>query len=253
VGVSDLTFKEVEYGRTALTAVICQVRFNPILKIGQEVPANFQERIRSAFPKFSREESVELQIGLGEAAETLSPAVQALRRTAGPWRFHTEDDAWTASLATNFLGLETTQYGNFRDFLDRLRVIHDALQAEYRIAYYVRVGLRYVNLFTLEDFPGPWQEKFNPQLLGPLGDPIVGESITESRQTFVVAGDSWTIGVRHGTDGGSYRIDLDHATEEHVDPDELMDLLTSFNVRAYQVFRWAISDKLHAEMEPADE
>jgi uncharacterized protein (TIGR04255 family) len=46
------------FPRRPLKTAICQVRFNEILRIGNEEPARFQESVASTFPKFARTQSV---------------------------------------------------------------------------------------------------------------------------------------------------------------------------------------------------
>ena len=41
--------KRIIFRKNPLTEVVCQLRFPPILKIDAEVPANFQEAIRTEF------------------------------------------------------------------------------------------------------------------------------------------------------------------------------------------------------------
>src|SRR6266852_706318 len=43
-------FTRVIYQRNPLVEVVCQLRFSPILRIDTDPPAEFQDRIRSAFP-----------------------------------------------------------------------------------------------------------------------------------------------------------------------------------------------------------
>lgn len=242
MSLAELDYPEVHFTRTGLKTVVCQVTFNPILRIGQEPPADFQELVRGAFPQFFKEESAEFRIAPGAAVEALpvEPAV---------WRFRSEDEAWTAGLAINFLSLETTGFRDFADFESRFSILEEALQSVYHIDHYVRVGLRYINIFTADDFPGGWQRKFNPQLLGPMADPVLGGQVRETRQAFVLAEGDWIIRVRHGTDNDQYRLDIDHATEAHVHAADLAERLRDFNRRTYQVFRWAISEELREEME----
>jgi uncharacterized protein (TIGR04255 family) len=242
LSLADLDYPEVHFARTGLRTVVCQVMFNPILKIGQEPPADFQELVREAFPQFFKEESAEFRIAPGAPVEAL-PAGPAV------WRFRSEDEAWTAGLAINFLTLETTKYRDFADFHSRFSVLEQALQSVYHIGQYVRVGLRYINIFAPDEFPGGWQRKFNPHLLGPMADPVLRGEVRETRQALVLAQGDWTITVRHGTDNSGYRLDIDHAAEAHVHAPDLADRLRDFNRRAYQVFRWAISDELRGEME----
>jgi len=240
---SDLNYERFKYARTGLKTVVCQLRFNPILKIGQDTPVAFQDFVRHEFPKFVKEESAGLLIGPGGRPEVLptSPAV---------WRFTTEDDAWTASLAVDNLSVETIKYRAFPEFERRFRVFEEAFQSVYGVDQYIRVGLRYINILEAREFPGGWLDRLNAQLLGPLGDPVLGSEVAEIRQVFVLAGDDWRIRIRHGTQNGDYLLDIDHATEARVEAKNVRNRLTAFNRRIYQVFRWAISEKLHEEMEP---
>jgi uncharacterized protein (TIGR04255 family) len=242
LSLADLDYPEVHFTRTGLKTVVCQVKFNPILRIGQEPPADFQDLVREAFPQFFKEESAEFRIAPGAPVEAV-PAGPAV------WRFRSEDEAWTAGLSINFLSLETTEYKDFADFEARFCILERALQSVYHIDQYVRVGLRYINIFAADDFPGGWPRKFNPQMLGPMADPVLGADVTETIQAFVLAQGDWRITVRHGTDNERYRLDIDHATEGHVHAADLAQRLRDFNRRTYQVFRWAISDELRGEME----
>ncbi|MCJ7511194.1 MAG: TIGR04255 family protein, partial [Dehalococcoidia bacterium] len=239
--LADLDHPEVHYPRTGLKTVVCQVRFNPILKIGQQLPAEFQDLVRHAFPQFFQEESAEFRIAPG--------ALEAVPSTSLVWRFRSDDGSWTAGLASGSLSLETTQYRDFGDFESRFRIVEQALESVYGLDHYVRVGLRYINIFTPDEFPGRWSDKFNPTLVGPMADPILGSKVRESRQAFILAHEDWTIRVSHGTENDHYRLDIDHATEVRVDAKDVLERLRDFNGRIYQVFRWAISDELRGEME----
>lgn len=248
MALADLAYPECDYGRTGLTTVVCQLRFNPILRIGQEVPVDFQDRVREAFPVFVREESIELRLALGASLPT---AVESLPPTPATWRFRTEDGAWAAGLAANFLSLETKDYQHFPGFAARFAVLLSALGEVYGIRSFSRVGLRYVNHFKKTQFAGGWNGRINPALLGPLGDPLMGAEVTGTQQLFAIAGDDWTIAVRHGlVDSGDYLLDYDHATESKVDAEEAELKMAEFNRRVFQVFRWSITDEMHQEMEP---
>ena len=245
MSISDLSYPRFQYGRTALQTVVCQLRFNPLLKIGQELPIAFQDLVRSEFPKFFRAGSAGFRIGGPGTIEALPP-------TPTGSQFKTEDEQWTAALGVDSLSLETTgAYRDFPDFERRFSVIEQAFQAIYQVDYYARVGLRYVNAFEEERFPGGWLDKFNPQLLGPMADPVLGSQVTQNIQVFILADEDWTVSVRHGNEEHHYRLDIDHATEGHIQAGTVIERLRTFNKRIYQVFRWAISDTMHERMEPA--
>lgn len=244
MSISDLAYPQVRYARPAVRTVVCALQFNPILKIVQEPPADFQEHVRGVFPRFSRADSVELQLAVGEG-----PPLSALRRAAA-WRFQTEDEHWTAALSTESVSLETAAYQTFPNFEQKLEVLYGALRAVYEVDHFVRIGLRYVNVFEAPRFPGGWIARLNPALLGPMADQRIGENVVDCKQVFTISDGDWVINVRHGREGNDYLLDIDHATQVAGALDEVAAKLRSFNDRAYQIFRWAITDRLHDEMEP---
>ncbi|MBI2764920.1 MAG: TIGR04255 family protein [Chloroflexi bacterium] len=248
MALADLAYPECDYAKTGLTTVVCQLRFNPILKIGQAVPVEFQDRVRQSFPVFVREESIEFRLALGAS---LPASVESLPPTPATWRFRTEDGAWVAGLAVNFLSLETKDYRHFPDFGERFNVLLAALTDVYEIRDFGRVGLRYVNLFKAEQFPGGWAGRINPSLLGPLADPQLGPEVTGAQQIFALADGDWTIAIRHGLDdAGNYLLDIDHATEAKTGMADVPARLAEFNRRIFQVFRWSITEDMHQQMEP---
>jgi hypothetical protein len=83
-----------------------------------------------------------------------------------------------------------------------------------------------------------------------MADPVLGPSVKGSVQVVELADEDWTISIRHGTENGNYRLDIDHATQARVEAGAVAERLRSFSARIYQVFRWAISERMHQEMEP---
>ena len=242
MSIADLGFPQVTYRRTALKTVVCQLQFNPILRIGQELPAAFQDVVRGAFPKLQKEDSIGFRLGGGEPNAVLQPP-------ATIWRFKSEDEHWTIGLAIEFLSLEANAYQHYPEFERQFKIAFDALQATYGIDHFTRVGLRYINEFDPAQFPGGWSTRFNSQLLGPLADPAIGPEIGQCQQVFVLSREDWSVSVRHGTVGGTYRIDMDHAVDGRVSAENVMSRLRAFNDRLYQLFRWSITETLHQEME----
>ncbi|MBI2912769.1 MAG: TIGR04255 family protein [Chloroflexi bacterium] len=241
--IDNLSYPYVKYRRAALTTVVCQVKFNAILRIGQEVPVAFQDRVRGEFPKFEREAAAGFRVGPG--------IVEALPVSPPVPRFRTEDGAWTLALGVDNMSLETSRYQDFPDFERRFVVAEESLRQVYGIDHYVRVGLRYINTFRTSEFAGGWADRINPLLLGPLTDPAVGSQVTDYIQAFKIAEADWTILIRDGvTDSGDYQLDIDHATEVRVPAQDVIDRIRDFNRRVYQVFRWAITERMHEEMEP---
>src|SRR5712692_1802797 len=87
--------------------VLCQIRFSPVEKMADYVPA-IQEALRAHYPNFQRE-----QIGGVSLAANAQPVfVQNETR----WRFETRDSLTGFMLSTNHLIAHTTNYVDSDDF-----------------------------------------------------------------------------------------------------------------------------------------
>lgn len=119
--------------------VLCQIRFSPVEKMGEYVPA-IQEALRAQYPNFERE-----QIGGVNFAPNAQPVLlpHELR-----WRFETRDSQTGFVLTTNQLITHTTSYVDSDHFRDRIvsgfRTIHEIA----KLSFIQRIGLRYIDLIT---------------------------------------------------------------------------------------------------------
>ena len=163
------------YAKAPAHEVICQLRFPTILSINKTEPADFQEAIREAFPQYARRQ------------ETVPP--KAVRLPDGKvqvqqqpplanYHFLSADGRWKINLTRDFIALSTLSYGGWEDFARHLDKPLASFIQLYRPAYFQRVGLRYINLFSrkrlgLEDCP--WTELFAPAYTGPLDEGDVRE------------------------------------------------------------------------------
>ena len=155
--------------------VICQLRFPTILTINAAEPADFQEAIRGEFPQYARRQDVTPPklSGLG------GPNVQVQQQPpVTNHHFLSADGAWKLNLTKDFIALSTLRYPGWEEFARQLDKPLAAFIKLYKPAYFQRVGLRYVNIFSrarlgLEDTP--WAELFAPAYTGPLREPDVRE------------------------------------------------------------------------------
>ena len=133
--------EEVPLPNAPLVRVITRISFPPVVSIGKsEFIAPFQEAVRASYPVLRPEQTLGLFIG--RVPPTTPPTAQTT------WRFSDTKDAWRVSLAADFLALETTAYLSRTDFVDRFRVVVNAL-AEYINPQVIdRVGLRYIDRVT---------------------------------------------------------------------------------------------------------
>lgn len=252
--------ERVIYGKNPLRAVICQLRFPPILRIETETPADFQEEIRHLYPSYT--EPV-LSLPAGLPPQTPRELARELR-TYSPHRFESEDEKWTISLGKNFLAMSTTGYERWEDFATRLDVPLGALKAVYSPAFFERIGLRYQDLIVKADLGlenESWSELLQPHIAGALSSPNgVPEAVLETASRFVVALEEHEtkIQVRHGLaeeESGSagkpaYMIDSDFFSAARTGVDDAPDILEYFHRFSGSLFRWCLRDRLHRAMEP---
>jgi uncharacterized protein (TIGR04255 family) len=135
--------------------VLCQIRFSPIEKMADYVPA-IQEALRPEYPNFERE-----QLGGISLASAQPMFVQNETR----WRFESRDNRTGFMLFTNQLIAHTTNYVDSDDF--RSRIIHSfkIIHQIAKLSFIQRIGLRYVDLIT--PISGDPLEKYvQPSLLG---------------------------------------------------------------------------------------
>lgn len=233
------------YENNQLGEVICQLRFPEILTIQTELPAKFQEAIRSVFPRYG------------------------LRKEKNPdgetnnYQFATDDGAWRVNLTSKFISLSTSRYRNWEEFAAMLDRPLAAFIQLYQPACFDRVGLRYLNFFSRKalDMEGtPFRELFQPAYLGILGEEDV-EEFAASR-----SGVDAELAIRGGarlklhagpgkvTIGGKtddeikFILDLDLYMSAKVPVNLSTGALQTLHSQAFGIFRGAITDKLHDAM-----
>jgi uncharacterized protein (TIGR04255 family) len=255
--------KRVIYGKNPLRQVVCQLRFPPILRIDAEIPASFQERIRSAFPNYTEKSEMNLAVpeGVDVPAEVLRRVVQA--SGTKNYEFASEDGNWQVNLTRTFLALSTSRYRKWEDFRDMLLEPLNTLVIEYAPAYFSRIGLRYVDVIkrsTLGLENVDWNKLLKPHVLGVLSSVEVRDSVKDAEAQYEIGLADGKSVVRiitklakDSADGEIYFIiDSDFFYAERTKIEAAVDRLNFLNVRATNLIQWAITPLLHQAMEPED-
>lgn len=174
------------------------------------------------------------------------------------WRFVAEDEAWSVSLAPDFVALETTHYSNRNDFFGRFGEVLNALAkvTEPGLVGYERFGVRYVNRIRspqLDVLPS----LVRPEVLGvvgPLLDDlafsvcessfVVGDAALRARWGLLPAGattDPTTIDLLNEA---SWILDIDMSVERQpeFDPATVVAKGKEFAEASYSLFRWCVTD-----------
>ena len=258
----EQVFPDVErvlYKKAPLVEVICQVRFPADLRIEKEPPADFQQRVRSAFPILDKQARTVLQGLPPEIAKAFEGAVPPAG-TSTLWRFGTANGKRRLELTRDNLTLVCGDYDRWEEFYETFKPGVRAFIEVYEPAFVTRVGLRYQDLIRrsrlgLEGVP--WHELLADYVLGELGEEGVRERAIEASRNLVLAlpERGGKVRLRHGfakaegSDEECYLIDCDFFVErtEVTDVESAIEYLYR-NARRY--FRWCITDRLHEAMEP---
>lgn len=162
------------YARSALREVICQLRFPTILSIAANEPAAFQEAIRHAFPRYARKmDNPPPKTAVVNGVPQLVPSPPVVN-----YHFLSADSRWKLNLTSEFISLSTLSYDGWESFGGTLDLPLAQFIRLYQPAFFQRIGLRYVNLFSRRDLGlegTPWRELFTPPYLGPLAEEDVPE------------------------------------------------------------------------------
>ena len=244
------------YRANQLGEVICQLRFPEILTIETELPAKFQEAIRSRFPRYS------------VRRENAAPKLPGQPQTqTNNYQFATDDGVWRVNLTSKFISLSTSRYTAWEEFAAMLDGPLAAFIQIYKPACFDRVGLRYLNFISrvrlgLEGVP--FRELIQPEYLGVLGMEDLNEaSVSRSGvdAEFAIGGNCRVklhAGPGKVTIGGQsdnevkFIFDMDLYMSDKVPVSYSAGALQTLHSQAFGIFRSAITGRLHDALEPED-
>ena len=255
-------FDRYTYAQSPLIEVICQLRFPTILSINTKDPAEFQEAIRSDFPRYAvRQEQPAPKVvnaGTPNAKLEQQPAIQNYNFVSG-------DGFWKINLTKDFIALSTLRYTRWEDFAAQLdKPLAQFIQI-YKPAFFERIGLRYVNAFSrkrlgLEDCL--WDDLIQAPYLGVLGEPDVDETKVgkSSVDTEMVLPDGSRMKVHAGPgllNGGKqdpepkFILDGDFAVNgQNISAEKVPGVMESLHEHAVRLFNGAITEELRSAMGP---
>ena len=249
------------YRKRQLAEVICQLRFPTILSISAREPADFQEAIRRDFPQYKR---------LFEQPQPRVTGAPGSFRLEEPeritnYQFLSADGKWKVNLTNSFISLATPAYTKWEDFAAKLDLILAQFIPTYQPAYFERVGLRFINIFSRKalDLEGvPFRELFQPGYLGLLGEEDVRE------EGFARAGQDVELALSggcrvklHAGPGMVQRgpvkdseikfiLDCDVFMPGKLPMTQCAPALQTVHLQADRIFAGALTDRLHDAMDP---
>ncbi len=256
-----LDCERVQYGKPQLLEVICQLRFPAILSIGAKEPVEFQELIRSEYPRYARNIEKQPPKVLGQPGNMkLQDQPDVVN-----YQFLTADGKWKVNLTNSFLALATPAYTDWETFAQKLDEVLVHFINVYRPAFFERIGLRYINAIsrkTLELEDVPFSELIQPGWLGLLAEDDVPE------RTFARAQQEAELNLpggcklklhcgpgmvkRNNVEDKEIKfiIDNDLFMNGKIEMRESAAALNTIHIHADRAFRGAITKTLHDAMEP---
>lgn len=251
------------YGANQLADVICQLRFPEILSIGTTVPAQFQELIRNEYPKYSaRKEAPAPRIKGGPDGFAIENQQETIN-----YQFTSADNIWRVNLTSSFISLACTQYTKWEDFAAHLDKPLAAFIKTYQPAYFERIGLRYINLISrkrlqIEDVP--YSDLISPSYLGVIADEDVPEHTVMRCNVnlemairggcFVKINAGPAVMKKNGSQESDpcFAFDQDLYMKGNIPVNMSTGALHTLHSQAYPIFRDAITDRLHRELDPKE-
>lgn len=243
----------VVYENAPVHEVICQLRFPSILSINHTEPAEFQESIRDAFPQYARRTEV-------------PPVINGQPQTPPVVNYHflSEDGRWKLNLTKDFIALSTLRYPGWEEFARHLdRPLASFIQL-YKPAYFQRVGLRYVNVFSREKLGLEgvlWKELFAPAYTGPFQEEDESSLLNWGCDLTLRLDSSCRAKVHAGlgrlqarnapADSESkFILDLDLSMSGNVPCTMAAGALETLHIHGGRVFEGAITDRLRQALRP---
>ena len=152
----------VKYLKSTLREVIFQLRFPKILKLTEEPPAAFQERIMANYPIYNvhkNETVVEIN---GQQRQQVNDINHGFISQSGKSK---------VNLTSSFIAVSTLEYQRWESFKKEIEAVLVKFYESYNIPGIQRIGLRYKNCISRNKLGlngKTWAELLDASVLGPL-------------------------------------------------------------------------------------
>lgn len=211
-----------------LVLVLSQVRFEPVLKMSDQI-ADIQDAMRKeGLIRFSQEETQQITFG---------PKLTTSQQTR--WIFGNREQTEAVVLTNDFFVYEVTEYDLFETFVDRLLALLQPVRTKAELPFASRIGLRYIDLIlpggghSVDDFIAPSLRGLSAKDLGAksVNYQFVIESQTEIGRFFIRSYESSgehflppDLQTKHlkfskstSSDDQFRVLDLDHVSDQEID------------------------------------
>jgi uncharacterized protein (TIGR04255 family) len=246
--------------RAPLQIVAVELRFPEAVLVPEDLK-QIRRGLADAYPASGTEHGIGIEFSL-EGAGAVRQQQTTQRQV-----YRTADGSHQIGLTSSALVLEArgATYEGFEHFLERWLTAVDVVEPVVEIGRQLRVGLRYINQFQLEDAsPGlaAMDDRINPALLSPRGADGFEYDVSVSFHELRLQSKQGKATLRHGLqpigDGvpqpGIYLLDIDYYDDEiaSFERDRHLEQMKLFNWRIWQLFRWSVTDAEYERMQPEE-
>jgi uncharacterized protein (TIGR04255 family) len=252
MGIAFPQQAEVRLKKSPLREVICQVRFPPLLRIGNETPVNFQEAIRNHYPGLEIEQGVMLQLGINPAMD--KPTMETSPKI---YRFKSLDAKANVALASDFFAVSTIGYTHWHEFINNFTFIEQIVQREFVIPTITRIGLRFINQFTRKNTGCSTYQELLELFRDDLTCFIRSDAWSEPVETisqYVIPDGKAKLTIRFGSGKEQkelfFILDFDYFEDGQIEFNNLNKRLNRYHNQIYQAFRWCLKESSLNRFEP---
>lgn len=228
-----------------ITKVIIRIEYQPILKLKQEEPVDFIERMRDQFPRYERKESIDISIKPGEAPIVSKSPV---------WEFINKEKTEHISLNYQAITLIFDKYVSYELFFSKIELVYNAFNSIYRPSIIKKIGLRFINEIKLTGIPLDWEGIINNNLWCFINAlPEFPTSLTRAMSQMHLTIEDHSMVFQFGIHNSEYPnkitqkefiLDYDCVSREENEPEGVINKLKSFYEDIKKAFKQSRGEKL---------
>lgn len=249
-----------KYKNNYIYEMICEVRFSTILKINNdssEELSKLQDKLKKCFPIYNQVNKNQYNLKINQDNENNLP--QIFTKNNKSHIFLSEDNKMKVLLTSNYISLVTCDYSDFKTYKEKFQYVIKCFNQVFKINNFNRVGIRYVNTFSKEEFDiednSEWNRYFINEILGltikkkniRVFNNNIEIPFDDKSQTRIISG----FGERKQEDSGVtpvFILDMDTYIVNNIMYDDLISKVDSLHNHNSEIFESLITDKLRNKM-----
>jgi uncharacterized protein (TIGR04255 family) len=231
--------KRQVFDRNPLSNVVVQLRFRPILRIGEgKGVADFQELVRQSFPGYVENEIRNFTIDIETQVST---------KREKAFQFIRPEDECKVQLSSDNVLIETTNHRNRDNLIRDMEIVTNALTEVFSPINTQRLGVRYINVIRKDVIsqdlgrPTTWANLVSDEYLRmPAEIADLDKTIFANQVSSPMPFGAMTL--RYGlvrpnfAEPATFNFDLDRYVDEGIEIDKIPSIMTQFTDDIFSLF-----------------